>query len=74
MSTLRVTVKPNSKKGPLVEQTTAGLVVYVREPATEGKANVAVQVLLAQHLGISKSRVTLKSGHTAKIKTFEITD
>ncbi len=74
MSTLRVTVKPNSKKGPLVEQTTAGLVAYVREPATEGKANIAVQALLARLLGISKSRVTLKAGHTAKIKTFVITD
>ncbi|WP_020108723.1 DUF167 family protein [Nocardia sp. 348MFTsu5.1] len=68
-----VTVKPNSRKGPLIEMDDAGaLTVFVREPATEGKANAAVAALLAKHFGIAKSRVTLTAGATSRIKRFRI--
>ncbi|WP_291012906.1 DUF167 family protein, partial [Gordonia sp. (in: high G+C Gram-positive bacteria)] len=41
--TVVVTVKPNSSKGPLVEADEDGAItIFVREPATEGKANKAV--------------------------------
>jgi uncharacterized protein len=68
-----VTVKPNSRKGPLIETDDAGaLTVFVREPATEGKANIAVAALLAKHFGIAKSRVTLTAGATSRTKRFRI--
>lgn len=68
-----VTVKPNSRKGPLIETDDAGaLTVFVREPATEGKANIAVAALLAKHFGVAKSRVTLISGATSRTKRFRI--
>lgn len=68
-----VTVKPNSRKGPLVEVAEDGtLTVHVREPAAEGKANKAVGQVLAAHLGVPKSRVTLIGGATARIKRFRV--
>ncbi len=68
-----VTVKPNSRKGPLVETRDDGaLTVYVREPATEGKANKAVALLLAKHYGVAKSTVELTGGATSRHKRFRI--
>lgn len=71
MPQLKVLVKANSKKGPLIEETEAGLVVYVREPAVEGKANKAVAAVLARHFSVPPSRMVLKSGHNSRHKTFE---
>ncbi|RPA65216.1 DUF167 domain-containing protein [Gordonia oryzae] len=68
-----VTVKPNSRKGPLVQTGPDGsITIYVREPATEGKANKAVAELLAAHLGIPKSRVSLIGGATSRTKRFRV--
>lgn len=71
--TVVVTVKPNSRKGPLVEQAGDGtLTVFVREPAVEGKATKAVGVLLAKYFGVPKSSVVLASGATSRIKRYRI--
>lgn len=62
-----VRVKPGSHKGPLVEVGPNGeLIIYVREPAIDGKANDAVTRLLAAHLQLPKSRVKLVSGATSR--------
>lgn len=66
-------VKPGSAKGPLVEaDAEGGLVVHVRERAIDGAANAAVTRLVAEHLGVAPSRVGIRRGHTARIKTLEI--
>ncbi len=71
--TVVVTVKPGSRKGPLVETGDDGaLTIYVREPAVEGKATEAAARLLAEHLGVPRSRVTLVSGATSRIKRFRV--
>ncbi len=70
-----VTVKPKSSKGgPLVETGPDGAVtIYVREPATEGRANKAVAEVLASHLGVPKSKVALiGGGATARTKRFRV--
>ena len=70
-----VTVKPGSSKGPLVEAAADGsLTVYVRERAIEGKATAAVMRLLAEHLGVARSRITLVSGATSRVKRFSVED
>ena len=69
-----VRVKPGSRKGPLVETGADGaLTIYVREPAADGKANAAVLRLLAEHLGVPRSRIELVSGATSRLKRFRIT-
>jgi uncharacterized protein len=71
--TLVVRVKPGSRKGPLVEVGDDGaLTVYVQERAIEGKANDAVTRLLAQHLGVPRSRVEMLSGATSRLKRFRV--
>ncbi len=68
-----VTVKPGSAKGPLVEAADdESLTIYVRERAVEGRATEAVRRLLADHLGVPKSRVELVSGATSRVKRFRV--
>ena len=68
-----VRVKPGSKKGPLVETGADGeLTIYVREQAVDGKANAAVIRLLAEYLGVPRSRIELASGAASRTKRFRI--
>jgi uncharacterized protein YggU (UPF0235/DUF167 family) len=68
-----VTVKPGSKKGPLVVQDSSGtLTVYLLERAVDGAANEGLITLLAKHFEISKSKVQIVSGFTSRIKRVEL--
>ena len=68
-----VTVKPGSKKGPLVEAAEDGsLTIYVRERAVDGKATEAAARVLAEHLGVARSGVQLISGATSRLKRFRV--
>ncbi|WP_018177496.1 DUF167 domain-containing protein [Jongsikchunia kroppenstedtii] len=67
-------IKPNSRKGPLVEVADDGsLTLFVREPAIDGKANKGAIALLAKHFGVPRSSVHLTGGATSRHKRFEIT-
>jgi uncharacterized protein YggU (UPF0235/DUF167 family) len=46
--------------------------VYVTTVPEDGKANAAVQKLLAKALGVAKSRLTLIRGHTTRDKVFQV--
>jgi len=71
----RVSVKPGSKKGPLVEVGDDGsLTVYVRERAVDGAANDGVIRVLVEHFGVPKSRVDIVRGHTSRTKLVEVAD
>jgi uncharacterized protein YggU (UPF0235/DUF167 family) len=66
-------VKPGSKKGPLVEEAQDGsLVVYLTQRAVDGAANEGLIALLAKHFAVSKSRVTIESGFTSRIKRVSV--
>lgn len=66
-------VKPGSKKGPLVEvNEDSSLTVYLLQRAVDGAANEGLIELLAKHFDISKSRVTIESGFTSRIKRVSI--
>lgn len=77
-----VTVKPGSKKGPLViespamdaAQSTAAknLTVYLREKPVDGAANIALIKILAEHFHVAKSCVVIKSGVSSRHKLIEI--
>lgn len=72
---ITVTVKPGSKKGPLVDAGDDGsLTIYVRERAIEGKATEAAAAVLATYLGVARSRVELVSGATSRVKRFRVRD
>lgn len=70
---LSVTVKPGSKRGPLVEQQPDGsLIIFLREIPAEGQANEALIKLLAKHFGIPKTSIEIIRGHTSRHKIVEI--
>lgn len=70
---LKITVKPNSKKGPLLElQTDGSITVFIREIAAENKANTAVVKLLSKYFKTPKSNIKILKGHTSRHKTIEI--
>jgi len=73
---LTVRVKPGSRKGPFVEETTddpaASVTVYVRERAVDGAANAGVVAALAAHFGVSRSKVTILRGESSRIKRVRI--
>jgi len=68
-----VYVKPNSKKGPLVEVENNGkITIYIRESAIDGKANEAVIKLMAKNFNVSKNQVKIIRGYKSKRKLIEI--
>jgi len=67
-----ITVKPNSKKGPLIVATDNQLIVYLREKPIDGEANVALVKHLAKYFGVSKSRINIKTGARGRQKLVEI--
>lgn len=69
-----VRVKPGSRKGPLVETSDDGLVVYVQEHAVDGAANEGVVRVLADHFGVARSRVTILRGHSSRVKRVEVAE
>lgn len=67
-----VTVKPNSKKGPLVVADGDKLTVYLREKPIEGEANTALIKTLSKHFRVSKSCIIIKSGARGRKKLLEV--
>jgi len=70
---IRVEVKPNSKV-PGIEAVENHLVVRVKEPPTEGRANAAVVRAVADYYRVAPSDVRVVSGYTSRRKTLEIAD
>ncbi len=70
---ISVVVKAGSRgKVGLEEQADGSYEAYVREQPVEGKANAAVQSMVAKHFGVAKSTVRLVRGATSRLKVFEI--
>lgn len=67
-----ITVKPNSKKGPLILEEGNKLTVFLREKPVDGEANAALVKLLSKHFGVSKSQVVIKTGARGRKKLIEI--
>ncbi|MEN9753433.1 MAG: hypothetical protein RL670_1124 [Actinomycetota bacterium] len=71
---ITVKVKPGSSKGPRVETIDGELTVFIKERAVDGAANEGLIAALAKHFGVAKSRVTIVSGFTSRIKRVEVDD
>ncbi len=69
---LLVKVKANSKQEKIEEAADKEYVVWVRPPAKENKANLAVIELLSSYFSVPKSRINIIKGSTSKNKLIEI--
>lgn len=48
------------------------LLVHVREPAIDGKANRAVVELLSEYYDVPKNRIEIVRGLTGRVKVFKV--
>lgn len=69
---LAVKVSPKAARNAISGWHGEALKVSVTAAPERGKANAAVQLLLAETLGIAKSSVRLLRGETSSQKIFEI--
>ena len=69
---IKVIVHSNSKEPRVKEDKDSVLHVYVKEPASEGKANKAVIEKLAEIYKTPKTFIELVHGQKSKIKIFGI--
>ncbi len=71
---LRVLVRPNSGTGDLIESISeTELLINLKGPAREGKANKELVKRIAKVLGISSGNITLVAGQKTREKTLLIT-
>ena len=66
---ITVDVKPDQREESVQKISDGHLLVYVKAPASKGKANKAVIKLLKNHFG---RQIFLVSGHTSSRKIFEV--
>ncbi|MGY5854837.1 MAG: DUF167 domain-containing protein [Candidatus Thorarchaeota archaeon] len=70
---LRVIVKPRSKERAFVSEISDEFIVLnLRSPAREGKANSELQKTLAKALGVSTGDIRIIAGHKNREKTIVI--
>jgi uncharacterized protein len=72
MGRIRIKVVPSSSKDAIVGWLGEALKIKVKAPPEKGKANAAVVELLAAHLGLEPSRITVVSGHTSPSKVLSV--
>jgi uncharacterized protein YggU (UPF0235/DUF167 family) len=70
-TTLAVRVTPNARAN-VVEVADGVLRIRVTAVPEDGKANEAVRTLLAQALGVARTRLTLIRGATSRDKVFRL--
>lgn len=69
---ISVTVKPNSRTATITQLGESEYRAAVREPAQDGKANLALIDLLARHFGIPKSTIKILRGHSSRRKIVDL--
>jgi hypothetical protein len=69
---LPIRVTPGAKRPGIETAGDGTLVVKVREPAEDGRANDAVITALAGHFGVARRAVTIVHGHGSRRKLVEV--
>jgi len=74
MRTLRIKVKPGSRREGLLEQPDGSWLAHVKAPPVDGKANAALVALLAEHFGLRKAQINIRSGAGGRLKLVQLED
>ncbi len=64
--------KPNSKQRKITEQEDGSLIVHLKSPRVDGKANEELIKLLAEKFDVPKSDIRIKSGLSSRQKLVKI--
>ena len=74
MRTLKVKVKPGSRREELTELPDGSWVAHVKAPPVDGKANAALIALVATHFRLRKAQVGVRSGASGRMKLIQLED
>ena len=74
MRTLKVKVKPGSRREELTELPDGTWVAHVKAQPVDGKANAALIALVAAHFGVRRAQVSLRSGASGRLKLLQLED
>ena len=69
---LRIKVKPNARASRLTPEPDGSWRAQLRSPPVDGKANVELVALVAEHFRCPKSAVTIKSGLSGRSKIVRV--
>ncbi len=69
---IKVTVKANSKQQKIEESADGSLIVRLKSPPVDGKANRELIEMLAKQFKVAKSQISIKSGLSSKNKLVQI--
>jgi uncharacterized protein YggU (UPF0235/DUF167 family) len=72
MAQVRIRLSPRAKRTELVGRYGAGWKARVAPPPERGKANAALEELLASLLDVPRTRVRVTAGYTARDKVAEV--
>ena len=72
MRTLKVKVKPGSRRETFVEQADGSWIAHVKAPPVDGKANAALIELVATHFGLRRAQVSIRSGASSRTKLVQL--
>jgi uncharacterized protein (TIGR00251 family) len=68
MKNLQIKVKPNARSSVLAEQEDGSWLAQLKAPPVDGKANEELIRLVAEHFGVRKAQVSIKSGASSRLK------
>lgn len=72
MSVIEVKVQVRAKESELIDQADGTFMARLKSPPVDGKANAELIGLVAEHYGVLKSAVAIKTGASARIKRLVI--
>jgi uncharacterized protein (TIGR00251 family) len=67
---IAVRAQPGARRNAVVGEQNGALKIAVTAPPDKGRANKAIEEVLAEALGLKKSQVALVSGPTSRDKRF----
>ena len=70
--TLTLHIQPGARKTELAGLHGDAMKIRLAAPPVDGKANEALISFLAEILGLTRSAVSLKSGHSSRRKVLEV--
>lgn len=69
---ISVKVKPGARRDAVTEQPDGTWLVEVTAPPVDGAANDAVVRAVANHFGLRRAQVRIKSGASSRLKRMEL--
>lgn len=74
MKILQLKLKPNARTRLLSEQADGSWLAQVKAAPVDGKANEEVIRLVAEHFGVRRAQVSIRSGGSGRRKLMQIDD